>query len=204
MKAIVLSSPGRAVRCLAVVAFIGLVPAAAQAQGEPAESKLSLGQLTDRAAAIVVGTVVSRRAEWESYGASRLIITKITVAIEQSLKGSLPSTVVLEVAGGTIGDQTLTVSDVPEFRVGDRDVLFLNNHPHAISPLVGSDQGRFRIINESATGVPRIVTAGFAPLQSASALTATGAGAPPTLGSALSLNDFVAIVRDRVRAGGLR
>lgn len=81
---------------------------------------LSLDQLTDRASTIVVSTVTSRRAEWEHYGASRLIITKVTMAVEQTLKGSAPRTLVVEVLGGTIGDQTLHVSHVPEFKVGDR------------------------------------------------------------------------------------
>lgn len=186
---------------VAVVAFTTAAGLGLQAQ-EPVMGKLSVDQLTDRAGSIVVATVVSRRAEWEAYGASKLIITKITLAVEQSVKGSMPGTLVIEVVGGTIGDQTLRVSDVPEFRVGDRDVLFLNNHPHAVSPVVGSDQGLFRIINESATGVPRIVTAGYAPLLSDSA--AKASIALPTLGSALALDEFLGLIRDRVRIQGRR
>jgi hypothetical protein len=184
---------------LATLVAVAAAPAHAQDAGV---GKLSVDQLTDRAATIVVGTVTQRRAEWEHYGASRLIITKVTIAVEQSIKGGAARTLVIEVMGGTIGDQTLTVSDVPEFRVGDRDVLFLNNHPHAVSPLIGSDQGRFRVINESATGVPRILTAGYAPVQRAPG--GSAAGILPTLASAWSLDEFVGLVRDRVRAQGIR
>lgn len=184
-----------------LVAAVGSATLAAQSV-DPIGGKLSVEQLTDRAAAIVVGTVVSRRAEWEHSGASKLIITKITIAIEQSVKGSVAGTLVVDVVGGTIGDQTLTVSDIPEFRVGDRDVLFLNLHPHAVSPLVGANQGLFRVITESATGVPRILTAGYAPVQRQAS--AAGNGALPTLASAWSLDEFVGLVRDRVRAQGRR
>lgn len=186
-------------RVIAVLVLL-VAPIALRAQPtEPVAHKLSLDQLTDRAAAIVVSTVTSRKAEWEHYGGSRLIITKITLAVEQSIKGSTPRTLVVEVVGGTIGDETLTVSDVPAFRVGDRDVLFLNGHPHAVSPLVGSDQGRFRVLNESAGGTARVLSAGFTPLRSAAEVGATRAGPVTTLASALSLSEFVGIVRDRVR-----
>ncbi len=43
--------------------------------------------------------------------------------VEQTLKGSAPRTLVVEVMGGTIGDDTQKVFHVPEFRVGDRDAV---------------------------------------------------------------------------------
>ncbi len=191
-------------RVIAVLVLL-VAPIALRAQPtEPVVYKLSLDQLTDRAAAIVVSTVTSRKAEWEHYGGSRLIVTKITLAVEEALKGASPRTLVVEVVGGTIGEETLRVSDVPEFRVGDRDVLFLNSHPHSVSPLVGSDQGRFRVLNESASGTARILTAGFSPLRTVAEVGAARAGVIPSMASAMSLSEFVTIVRARVRAQGPR
>ena len=180
------------------------VPTALAAQQAALDlGTLSLDQLAGRAATIVVSTVTSRRAEWEHYGESRLIITKVTIEVEQTLKGSAPRTLVVEVLGGTIGDQTLHVSHVPEFKVGDRDVLFLNSATHAASPLVGSDQGRFRVINEAATGTARKLNAAFAPLVSPADIGATvesrRGGLARSLTEALTLSDFVTLVRDRVR-----
>jgi hypothetical protein len=189
---------------LALVALCLLgIPTASFAQQATLDlGTLSLDQLADRAATIVVSTVTSRRSEWENYGASKLIITKVTMAVEQTLKGSPPRTLVVEVIGGTIGEQTLHVSHVPEFKVGDRDVLFLNGALHAASPLVGSDQGRFRVMNESATGIARVLTTAFAPLVSAADIGATELrrGLPArSMAEAMSLTEFVALVRDRVR-----
>lgn len=188
--------------CLCLV----LWPAASRAQQAATLDfgTLSLDQMADRAATIVVSTVTGRQSEWEHYGASRLIITKVTMAVEQTLKGSAPRTIVVEVLGGTIGDQTLHVSHVPEFKVGDRDVLFLNGALHAASPLVGSDQGRFRVMNESATGTARVLSASFAPLVSASDIGATpesarSRGLVRSMSDALALSDFVTLIRDRVR-----
>ena len=181
-----------------------MLPAAPSAQ-QPALDlgTLTFDQLTDRAAAIVVSTVTSRRSEWEDYGASRLIVTKVTLAVEQTLKGSAPRTLVVDVLGGTIGDQTLHVSHVPTFKVGDRDVLFLNGALHAASPIVGSDQGRFRVINEVASGTARMLDAGFAPLVSPAAIGASAESRNNalvrSLADAISLSDFATLVRDRVR-----
>lgn len=164
---------------------------------------LTLDQLADRAATVVVSTVTRRQSEWEHSGGSRLIVTKVTLAIEQTLKGSAPRTLVVEVLGGTIGDQTLHVSHVPAFKVGDRDVLFLNGARHAASPVVGSDQGRFRVLDEAATGTARVLHAGFAPLVSTTEIGATAESRGRlvrTMVDAISLSEFVTLVRDRVRA----
>lgn len=181
-----------------------MLPAAPLAQ-QPALDlgTLTLDQLAGRAATIVVSTVTNRQAEWENYGASRLIVTRVTLAIEQTLKGSPPRTLVVEVLGGTIGDQTLHVSHVPAFKVGDRDVLFLNGALHAASPIVGSDQGRFRVMNEVATGTARMLNAGFGPLVSPADIGTPAGSRSNTLvrsmADAMSLSDFVSVVRDRVR-----
>lgn len=185
------------------IAAAGLVFCVSAARAT-AQTPMSLDEMIVAAPAIVVATVESRRAEYEYYGSSRLIITKVTLRVEESIKGSLPRTVVVEVLGGTLGDQTLHVSHVPEFRVGDRDVLFLSNAPHAVSPLVGSDQGRFRVLADNETGTARVVTAGFEPLIAVSQVGAERTTVARRLTEALSLNDFITVVRDRSRALGAR
>ncbi|MGE0864632.1 MAG: hypothetical protein AB7P34_12095 [Vicinamibacterales bacterium] len=187
--------------CAAVLLLIALPVALSAQPAEPVIGKLSFDQLTERAAAIVVGTVAGRRSEWEFYGSARLIITRVTVEVEQTLKGSAPKTLTVDVVGGTIGDVTQRVFHVPDFRVGDRDVLFLNNAPHAVSPLVGSDQGRFRVVRESATGTPRILTVGFAPLVAVAHIGAASEGTPlvRSMSAAMSLADFATVIRDRAR-----
>lgn len=185
------------------IAAAGLVFCVSAARAT-AQTPMSLDEMIVAAPAIVVATVESRRAEYEYYGSSRLIITKVTLRVEESIKGSLPRTVVVEVLGGTLGDQTLHVSHVPEFRVGDRDVLFLSNAPHAVSPLVGSNQGRFRVLADNETGTARVVTAGFEPLIAVSQVGAERTTVARRLTEALSLNDFITVVRDRSRALGAR
>ena len=174
-------------------------PLGAQPGAEPVLSKLSLDQLTDRAASIVVSTVTGRRPEWITSDGSQLIVTHVTLQVEQVLKGSPPRSVTIDVLGGTIGDRTLTVSHVPEFRVGDRDVLFLHGVPRSVSPLVGSDQGRFRVLRESASGAWRGLTAGWKPLRAPAAIQREDGGLITALSAAMTLEDFSNSVRDTVR-----
>jgi len=184
--------------------IVTLLAAGAVASPAFAQDTLTIDQMITAAPSIVVATVASRRAEEEYYGASRLIITKVTLNVEQNIKGSSPRQLVVEVLGGTIGDVTQHVSHVPEFRVGDRDVLFLTDAPHAVSPLVGSDQGRFRVLADSDTRTPRVVTAGFEPLTSVQQVGAERPGFVRTLREAMTLDDFVTTLRDRARALGVR
>ena len=180
--------------CLAVLCLSLAAPIHAQVES------LTLDDLIARAPTIVVARVSARRSEWEHYGDSRLIITRVTLEIEQRLKGNPPRTMVVEVMGGTIGDETQRLSHVPEFRVNDRDVLFLHHRPRSASPIVGSDQGRFHVIEDGQSGVARMMMPGFEPLASPAQIGAPQAAVARSLSSALSLNDFVNLVRGRIRA----
>jgi hypothetical protein len=79
------------------------------------------------AKAVVVGSVVEIAARFDTnrFG-DQLIVTTAAVAVEEALKGSLAGVVYVTYEGGTVGDLTLKVSDMPSPRRGDRAVLFLD------------------------------------------------------------------------------
>ena len=76
---------------------------------------------------VVVGSVVeiSARFDTNRFG-DQLIVTTAAVAVEETLKGSPVGVVHVTFEGGTVGDLTLKVSDMPSPRPGDRAVLFLD------------------------------------------------------------------------------
>lgn len=189
----------RAALIVALLLYMGAPAALVAQRPEQVGSALSFDQLVERAALIAVTTVTGRRAEWEFYGASRLIVTKVTLRVEQVLKGSASDSMTVEVLGGTVGDETQTASHVPDFRVGDRDVLFLNAHPHAVSPLVGSDEGRFRVLRDPQAGVDRVLTSGWQPLRSTAEMRGGPERVVTSMASALRLDEFATIVRDAAR-----
>ena len=76
---------------------------------------------------VVVATVMSVTPTWETnkYG-DRLIISHAELHVEESLKGNAPQVLSLDVEGGTIGDLTLTVSDMEALAPGQRGVFFVD------------------------------------------------------------------------------
>jgi hypothetical protein len=74
----------------------------------------------------VVATVVQKSARYErnEYG-DELIISHLVVSVEETLKGRPGEVLSFAMEGGTIGDLTLEVSDLPVLQRGDRAVLML-------------------------------------------------------------------------------
>ena len=76
---------------------------------------------------VIVGTVLDVDSSWRSnkYG-DRLIVSRATVLIEETIKGRHTVTSVdVDVEGGTIGELSLKVSDMPTLTAGERAAFFL-------------------------------------------------------------------------------
>lgn len=156
--------------------------------------------LVARAENIVVAEVVATRSTVVDSRAGRAIVTDVTVSIAQTLKGPIHAQRSLELLGGTVGDETLSVAGMPEFHVGDRDVLFIRDSGRPVSPIVGFMYGRFRIVRDSRTGVEMLRTHDGRPLAT---IDEVGNRQPPAVASpprTMTLDEFVRAVTDKVRA----
>ena len=156
-------------------------------------------ELVMRAESVIVARVAATRSAWVASRSGRAIVTDVTVSIERTLKGPTYAERSFEFLGGTVGDDTLTVDGMPEFHVGDRDVLFISEAGRPASPLVGFMYGRFRIIPDSRTGADIVRTHDGRPLASTNEV---GNVRPPAFLAAsrnLSLDEFVRTIGDKVR-----
>jgi hypothetical protein len=99
------------------------VPPAATAQGSPPIDIPERIAGADRAVVARIQRVTARleRNEW----GDELIVTHARLTVEEALKGDLPETLTVAVEGGTLGDLTLRVSDLPVLRAGERAVFLL-------------------------------------------------------------------------------
>jgi len=52
----------------------------------------------------------------------------------------------------------MEVTDSPKFKVGDRDILFVENNGKQFIPLVGIMHGRYRVQQDKATGEEVLLT----------------------------------------------
>lgn len=110
------------------------------AQGPPPAATSRVPGLAERvrgAQKVVVATVTDVQARFDvnEFG-DRLIVTEAALQVDESLKGNASQFERLDVEGGTIGDLTLSVSDMPTLRRGERAVFLLDatvsgsNRPH--------------------------------------------------------------------------
>lgn len=109
-------------------------------------------QLVQQAELIFQGTVTDSRSVWEGEGGQRHIETYVTFNIEDNLKGQPGTSYTIRMLGGTVGDETLEVTDTPKFKVGDREILFVEHNNDQFVPLVGISHGRFHVQKDEQTG----------------------------------------------------
>jgi|SRR3954464_88154 len=109
----------RSVLTAVFVSVIAVTPSAAQPDDVADHAKKS-----DK---VVVGVVeeVSARFGVNDFG-DRLIVSDVWLRVQETLKGAPQNVVPVEVEGGTVGDLTLRVSDLPVFQKGDRAVFLLD------------------------------------------------------------------------------
>jgi hypothetical protein len=109
-------------------------------------------RLVTDAEMIFEGTVTAMRSEWAGQGSERHIVTYVTFKIEDAIKGALGAEYTIRMFGGTVDGQTMEVTDAPRFKIGDRDILFVEHNGTQFIPLVGIMHGRFHVQpNESGT-----------------------------------------------------
>jgi|SRR5437879_7489844 len=109
-------------------------------------------QLVQQAEVIFQGTVTNVRSVWEGEGAQRHIDTYVTFQVQESVKGNAGASYTIRMLGGTVGDETMEVTDTPKFNVGDRDILFVEHNNEQFVPLVGIKHGRFHVQRDEQTG----------------------------------------------------
>jgi hypothetical protein len=109
-------------------------------------------QLVQQAELIFQGTVTDVRSVWEGEGAQRHIDTFVTFNIDENVKGKATSSYTIRMLGGTVGDETMEVTDTPKFRVGNREILFVEHNNEQFVPLVGINHGHFRVQRDEQSG----------------------------------------------------
>jgi hypothetical protein len=192
-------SIGRGIVVGALALTVAVVPAFSTTVAAP-----TFDELVRRSELVIVARVVATRSAWVDSRAGRSIVTDVTVSIEQTLKGPTYAERSLEFLGGTVGEDTLRVDGMPEFHVGDRAVLFVNESGRPASPVVGFMYGWFRIVQDAATGVDMIRTHDGRLLASTEDV---GNPRPPARvapARTLSLREFAREITDRVRAQAAR
>jgi hypothetical protein len=153
-------------------------------------------QLVNEAEMIFEGTVKETKSEWTGQGAERHIVTYVTFKIEDPIKGALGADYTIRMFGGTVDGRTMEATDTPRFKVGDRDILFVEKNGIQFIPLVGIMHGRFRVQQDDASAQESVAKDNGARVSDLAKLGNDEEAA--SAGHALSKADFKAAIRQKL------
>jgi hypothetical protein len=153
-------------------------------------------QLVNDAETIFEGTVASMHSEWTGQGSERHIVTYVTFKIDDPIKGALGAETTLRMFGGTVDGQTVEVADAPRFKLGDRDILFVEHNGTQFIPLVGIMHGRFHVQLDETGKNEIIAKDNGAPVAQVTKLGQDESSA--AAGKALSKIEFKAAIRQKL------
>ena len=154
-------------------------------------------ELVRRAEVIFEGEVTGLQSQWIGEGAQHRIVTFVTFKVDDTLKGDAGSSYSIRMLGGTVDGRTMEVTDAPKFKVGDHDILFIENNGSQFVPLVGIQHGRFRVQKDATTGRQTLTTGGGQPLADIEQLGGDEESAARNK-PALSLDDFKGLIRSKI------
>lgn len=118
----------------------------------------SFDELVAQAEIIFQGTVTDVQSQWAGEGAQRHIVSYVTLKVDDPIKGNPGATYTIRMLGGTVDGQTMEVTDTPKFKIGDREILFVENNGKQFVPLVGIMHGRFRVKADAERGADVVLT----------------------------------------------
>jgi hypothetical protein len=108
--------------------LLALLPAVAGSSVMAAAGRqIDIPERIRGAGRVVVAQVTGVTPGWRtnSYG-DQLIVSRVALHVEETLKGTPAAALALDLEGGTIGNLTLHVSSLPGLSAGERAVFFLD------------------------------------------------------------------------------
>ena len=103
--------------------------------------------LATQAEWILRGTVESLET---SRGTSKVISTRVELAVAEVWKGPHAQRAVVTLAGGVLGDRQVVVSGQATFKVGEDVVLFLVRNERGEGVILELAQGKFRVTQDTS------------------------------------------------------
>ena len=163
--------------------------------------QVTFDDLVKRADVIFVGEVTDVRPLMMQSGADTMIMTRVAFTVADPLFGTTSLVEVFDFLGGQIGDVGMRVAGMPQFAVGDRQVVFARRE-QSINPIVGFTQGLLRVTRDGA-GVDRIQTLDRRPLAQVESIGRIS-GADTTGTAPMRLTDLRDRIASALRQAGRR
>ncbi len=108
--------------------------------------KLSLNDLTNEADAVVMGIIVNKYSYWNPEHTT--IYSDVTIKVDKVISGRAETFVTFQIIGGVVEGLVLRTSVDPEFKTGERAILFIDTKD-TVTAVAGLFQGKYAIKNET-------------------------------------------------------
>lgn len=123
--------------------------------------------LVARADYVVRAVVKSVNSEWRTApDGRRYIASKVELDVREVIQGTPPSPLVLDLVGGRVGEDELTITGAPKFYVGEENILFIHGNGQIFYPLVGIMHGVYPVLRDTKTGQSHVLRSNGMPLYS--------------------------------------
>lgn len=124
-------------------------------QAQALQIEMSRAELCQVSDLVVVGEVTSGETQWASNAPEGAIERLRWVRVTDAVRGAASGTLEVVLPGGTIGDLTHWVEDVPELMSNARYLLFLHEVDGGLQ-IIGGEQGAVRIARSATEQGERI------------------------------------------------
>ncbi len=108
-------------------------------------------ELVAEAQVIVRAKVTQVACVWVDTPQGRVIKTNVTLTVGRTIKGNASKEMTLQFLGGEIDDQVMRIAGMPQFTVGQTDIVFITGNGVRFCPLVGMMHGRYRVKKDAGT-----------------------------------------------------
>jgi hypothetical protein len=137
------------VDCLTLLILSGASAVYERAYSQSKE--LTTEELAARADLVAIGKVTSLHSEWNNERTR--IVTRVTVAVDQYLKGDQPQrTLAVTVPGGEVDGEGELYSHAARFTNNEEVVVFAERDPRGGLRVSGGGQGKFSVMEEKSSG----------------------------------------------------
>ena len=166
----------------------------------------TFAELVAEADCVVRGTVTAVEVRSVATPRGSAVRTFVTLAVEECAKGTAPQQLTLTLAGGKLGAKSSVITGMPQFQVGDREILFVQGNGRQFCPLVALDHGRYRVLSDPATSRDYVARDNSVPLTTTSEVSlplldpSRSTAVVRTPAAALAPADFLALVRTQFRS----
>ena len=135
------------------IMFLGLLAVPATRTNATMLEKKDFQDMSKEADLVFVGTVLDIYSEWDGEAYHSEIYTYVTFTDLEIIAGDYhEGKIQVRLSGGKVGKATRTYIGVPTFNFGERNLVFLTGNFLRLCPIVGWNQGVFKVVEDQETG----------------------------------------------------